>query len=170
MITTHVRSRMPRSRQLIAIFLAVVFGSGAALSGLPSAAPAPVEAAEPHVASAFEFREPPAVPCLEPTINGFLAMFYAKGDCLRMRFALSDTPVSAGKAANVELIGPAGGAPFATIAAVQEGDDDWMMLHSVDAAWPSGRIAARVKVSGAERQRGSDPGLRQPAGGHRLRR
>jgi M6 family metalloprotease-like protein/uncharacterized repeat protein (TIGR01451 family) len=107
-------------------------------------------AGDPHVASAFEFREPPAAPCSEPTINGFLSTYWGEGDCMRMRFLVSGTPQSANKSINVELTGPAGGAAFATIPAVQEGDNDWMILATVDGAWPSGKITARPKVVGED--------------------
>ena len=136
-----------RSRLLVAFMAALMAASAAVVAPTPSVAP--VEAATNYVASGFEFREPVAVPCLNPgNINGFLSTYYVKNECLRLRFIVSNTPTSAAKSVNVELIGPSGGAPFATVAATQGSNDNWMMLQTVGTSWPSGRITARIKVVG----------------------
>jgi immune inhibitor A len=137
---------------MVAVLIATAMGVTGAGTRFETA-----RAAGPYTASAFEFREPPAVPCIEPTINGFESTFYGQGDCLRMRFALSNTPTADNKVANVELIGPAGGTPYATVPAVQEGDNDWMILTTVDTSWPAGRSIARVKVVGESASSGEAP-------------
>ena len=88
--------------------------------------------------------------------GGFLATYYTRGDCVRVDFAITDTPVSEAETVTASFVGPDGGAPFKTVnAARRSGDNNWRVVVDTDTTtgaggltWPAGKLSMEVVVSG----------------------
>ena len=149
-----MRRRISRFAQLLT--LATV-----ATATLTYAGTAPAEPAAQHAANGFSNVKPLNPVCEESVTTGQVSNYWTRGQCVRIDFFVSNTPVSNGAAdvVTVDAIGP-DGAVVASKAAVRRSttaaviglppsNDAWRVLLSTG-TWPAGKIDFRVSANGQD--------------------
>ena len=148
-----MRRRFSRFAQLLTIAVA----AGATLT---YAGAAPAEPTPQHSASGFgTVKMADTVACQTIYTGGFFAAHFQRGDCTKIEFSVTNTPVANADSVKVELIGP-DGAVFKTLDAVRRNtttvgvtapvDHLWRAMVRSDATFPSGRITTRVIANDQE--------------------
>jgi immune inhibitor A len=148
-----MRRKISRFAQLLTIAVA-------AAATLTYAGTAPAEPTPQHSASGFstvKMADPAA--CQTIYTGGFFAAHFQRGDCTKIEFAVTNTPVANADTVKVELVGP-DGAVFKTLDAIRRStstvgvtapvDHLWRAMVRSDASFPAGRITTRVIANGEE--------------------
>jgi immune inhibitor A len=146
-----MRCKASRFAQLLTLAVA-------AAATLTYAGTAPAEPDAQHSASGFstvKMADPAA--CQTIYTGGFFAAHFQRGDCTKIEFAVTNTPVSNADTVKVELVGP-DGAVFKTLDAIRRNtstvgvtapaDHLWRATVRSDGSFPAGRIVTRVIANG----------------------
>src|SRR3954468_14738094 len=133
-----MRSRLLLVGLLGALAAATILTSSAATAGAASTA---------ATASSFDVAKFPAP---QPACTGVglrNSLYFDRLDCGFGTFSLSGATQTS--VVQVDFVGPAGGAPFATqTATFRTSDSTWEYEIAPDATWPAGEISVRIGVAG----------------------
>jgi immune inhibitor A len=149
-----MRRKFSRFAQLLTIAVAAV-------ATLTYAGTAPAEPVGEHSANGFANIKPVNPVCEESATTGHASNYWTRGQCVRMDFFVSNTPVSngTGDVVTVDAVGP-DGSVVATETAVRRStqaavvglpptDDAWRANFNT-AGWPAGKINFRAKANGED--------------------
>jgi immune inhibitor A len=148
-----MRRRLWRVAQVATIAIA-------AAATLTYAGTAPAGPAAQHSASGFLYVKMfDQAACLDVYTGGFVASYYTRGECTRVDFVVTNTPVANPDVVRVEFVGP-DGAVFKTQDAERRAasavgplppvNDLWRVVYRSDASWPAGQIGLRIVANGEE--------------------
>ena len=146
-----MRRKVSRFAQLLTI--AVVAGATLTYAGTAPAEPTPQ-----HSASGFStVKTADTIACQTAYTGGFFAAHFQRGDCTKIEFAVTNTPVANADTVKVELVGP-DGTVFKTLDAIRRNtstvgvtapvDHLWRAMVRSDSSFPAGRIETRVIANG----------------------
>src|SRR5687768_15285235 len=147
-----MRRRIPRFAQLLAV-------AAVAVITLTYAGTAPADPVAQHSANGFANIKPVNPVCEESVTTGHASNYWTRGQCVRMDFFVSNTPVANSDVVTVDAIGPDGGV-VATEAAVRRStqaavvglpptNDAWRANFNTT-GWPAGKITFRVTANGQD--------------------